>query len=153
MQSTSLYSPPVLSPRPFPGNSLRRKMGFNQFHRPTGTGTAIVYASNRDAYGHDYDGKVVDENMIILRKRIHEMRIEKTNHEPEPPSHWMEWEKQYYVNYDSRIREAVELLQSEVMNNTRPSLALGMVALIMLSVPTSMVVIMFHLVEVAKGIL
>jgi len=62
----------------------------------------------------------------------------------------MEWEKQYYV----RICEAMELLQFEVMN-TRPSLALGMVArsLIMLSVPTSMVVIMFHLVEVAKGIL
>jgi hypothetical protein len=123
-------------------------MGFNRFHRPTGT--AMVYASNRDAYGRDYDGKIVDENMIILRKRIQEMRIEKTNHEPEPPSHWMEWEKQYYV----RICEAMELLQSEVMN-TRPSLALGMVArsLIMLSVPTSMVVIMFHLVEVAKGIL
>lgn len=106
----------------------------------------MVHASNKDAYGHDYDGKVVDENMVILRQRIHEMRMEKMSHEP--PSHWMEWEKQYYVNYGSHVCEAMQLLQSQVMN-TRPSLGLGMVALIMLSVPTSMVLIVFHLVELA----
>lgn len=152
MQATSSLHSPVLSSRPCPflGNSLHRPkiIGFNQLHRPTRT--AMVYASNNDAYGREYDGKVVDENMVVLRQRIQEMRMEKMSHEP--PSHWMEWEKQYCVNYDSHVCEAMQLLQSLVMN-TRPSLALGMVALIMLSVPTSMVLIVFHLMEVAKGML
>jgi hypothetical protein len=150
MEATFLHSL-VLSPSSFVGNSsLQRKMGFklNQFNRPP-TAT-LAYASNKDAYdhyGHDYDGKVVDENMIILRKRIHEMRMEETNYEP--PSHWMEWEKRYWANYGSDICEAIGFLQSLLMN-ARPSFALGVVALVMLSVPTSMVVIIFHLMEMAK---
>lgn len=111
----------------------------------------MVYASNKDAYGHDYDGKVVDENMIVLRERIQEMMRTEKMMNREPPSHWMEWEKKYYVEYGSHISEAMGLLRSQ-LTNTRPSLTLGMVALIMLSVPTSIAVIIFHLVEVAKGI-
>ncbi|KAL6982114.1 hypothetical protein U1Q18_023730 [Sarracenia purpurea var. burkii] len=32
----------------------------------------------------------VDENLIVLRKRIHEMKMKERNYEP--PSHWMEWD-------------------------------------------------------------
>lgn len=157
MEATSLRSL-VLSPSPFVGNSpiLHKKMGFINFrssqliNRPHPKAN-IVHASNkRDAYGRDYDGKVVDENMIILRMRIHEMKMEETPQEP--PSHWMEWEKQYFATYYSDVCEAMGFLQSQLMN-ARPSLALGVVALVMLSVPTSMVFIMFHLVEIAKVVL
>ncbi|KAJ7943038.1 Mediator of RNA polymerase II transcription subunit [Quillaja saponaria] len=64
----------------------------------------------------------------------------------EPPENWMDWEKDYYTSYDSMICEAMAVLQSQLMN-TRPSLALGMMALVMLSVPMSTTLIMFHLVD------
>lgn len=104
-----------------------------------------VFASRRD---HDYDGKVVDEDMIVLRIRIHEMRMVEEKHEA--PSDWMEWEKRNYPDYDSDVCEAVGLLQSELMK-TRPSMALAMLLLVSASVPVSMGVVMFHLMELAKG--
>jgi len=102
--------------------------------------------SNRDFEG----GRLVDENMIVLRKRIHEMKMVERNYEP--PSHWMEWEKRIYVGYDSFICDVMGILQSQLMN-TRPSLALGMVALVTLSVPVSSAVMVLHLVEISKGVL
>ncbi|KAF8376800.1 hypothetical protein HHK36_031528 [Tetracentron sinense] len=109
-----------------------------------------VFVARKDSYDRNYGGKLVDENMIVLRKRIHEMKMIERN--DEAPLDWMEWEKQYYTNYDSDICEAMGLLQSLLMN-TRPSLALGMVALITLSVPASMVMVLFDLMEIAKWIL
>ncbi|TXG57242.1 hypothetical protein EZV62_018555 [Acer yangbiense] len=82
----------------------------------------------------DYQGRVVDESMIVLRKRLHEMKMVERNYEP--PTEWMEWEKRYYTSYDSIICEVMGVSQSCLMN-TRPSLALGMLALVLLSVPTS----------------
>ncbi|KAK7390927.1 hypothetical protein VNO78_19133 [Psophocarpus tetragonolobus] len=83
-------------------------------------------------------GRLVDESMIILRKRIHEM---KRNYEA--PSHWMDWEKRYYTKYDSTICEAVGLLQTHLMN-TRPSLALAAITLFAITVPTSSILLFFH---------
>ncbi|KAK9277714.1 hypothetical protein L1049_007261 [Liquidambar formosana] len=136
----------ALPPRPSSSKLPHRKMAFDIQKRRH----ALVLASKRDASSRDYDGKLVDENMIVLRKRIHEMTMVERN--DEPPSNWMEWEKQYYASYDSDVCEAMGILQSRLMN-TRPSLALGMVALITLSVPTSTAVIVFHLMELAKGVL
>ncbi|KAK2635342.1 hypothetical protein Ddye_030134 [Dipteronia dyeriana] len=98
----------------------------------------------------DYPGRVVDENMIVLRKRIHEMKMVERNYEP--PAEWMEWEKRYYTSYDSIICEVMGVLQSCLMN-TRPSLALGMLALVLLSVPTSTAMFSFQILEITKGIL
>lgn len=97
-----------------------------------------------------YNGRIVDENLIILRKRIHEMKMIERNYEP--PSDWMEWEKSIYTNYDANICQALGLLQSQLMD-TRPCLVLGMAALIGLSIPTSTIVILFHLIELTKEIL
>lgn len=93
---------------------------------------------------------MVDENMIVLRKRIHEMKMIERNYEA--PSDWMEWEKQYYASYDSMICDALGVLQNQLMN-TRPSLALGIVVLIALSVPTSSAFVLFHLVDLCKQLL
>ncbi|PIN26006.1 hypothetical protein CDL12_01285 [Handroanthus impetiginosus] len=106
-----------------------------------------TFASRREA--HDYGGSIVDENLIVLRKRIHEMKMVERNYEP--PREWMDWEKRFYTNYDAIICDAMGHLQSYLM--TRPSLALGMIALIALSVPTSTAVVVYNLLELGKEVL
>ena len=98
----------------------------------------------------DYGGRIVDENMILLRMRIRELKMSEMSQEP--PAGWMEWEKKYYTQYDEDVCEAVGLLQSYLLS-IRPSLALGMVALVILSVPFSAGVLFFHALEMAKAIL
>ncbi|OIV91095.1 hypothetical protein TanjilG_30317 [Lupinus angustifolius] len=107
-------------------------------------------ASNRGAADQNFGGRLVDESMIVLRKRIHEMNMIERNYEP--PSEWMDWEKRYYTSYDSMICEAMGFIQTQLMN-TRPSLALGVMALVALSVPTSTALVLFHLVDFSKATL
>ncbi|KAA8532601.1 hypothetical protein F0562_032583 [Nyssa sinensis] len=72
MQAASLHSLP-LPTRPFSGN-LRR------FNRRKQRPSTAVSASNRDAYDRDhYNGRIVDENMIVLRMRIREMKMAESN--------------------------------------------------------------------------
>ena len=91
----------------------------------------------------------MDENMIVLRKRIHEMKMVERNYEP--PSDWNDWEKRYYTSYDSFICQALGLLQSHLMN-TRPSLALGIMGLLLLSLPMSTTMLLFHLLDFSKEV-
>lgn len=102
------------------------------------------------AADQNFGGRTVDESMIVLRKRIHEMNMIERNYEP--PSDWMEWEKRYYTSYDSIICDAMGVLQTHLMN-TRPSVALGVIALVAVSVPTSTAVVLLHLQELAKAVL
>lgn len=137
--ASSLCCSHALPPRPFPGNPRRRQKKL----------PGVILASKRDAHDRDYGGRIVDESMIVLRKRIHE--IEMIEGKNEAPTDWMDWEKRYYnTNYYSDICEAMAVFQSQLMN-TRPSLALGMVALIAFSLPTSVGFVLFHLAEIAKG--
>lgn len=104
-------------------------------------------ASKRD---QNFGGRLVDESMVILRKRTHEMNmIEKNN---KAPSDWMEWEKRCYTNYHSIICEAMGVLQTQLMN-TRPSVALGAIALVAISVSSSFLVVFLHLMELVKSVL
>ncbi|CAL0316386.1 unnamed protein product [Lupinus luteus] len=107
-------------------------------------------ASKGDSYGHDYDGKLVNENMVILRMRMQEIKM--VEMATEAPSNWSEWEKNYCVDYVSDVCEAIGLLQRFFMN-TRPSLALGIMVLLMLSMSMSMSQLLFHVAELAKGII
>ncbi|XP_052205488.1 uncharacterized protein LOC127810194 [Diospyros lotus] len=93
---------------------------------------------------------LVDENLIVLRKRLHEMKMMERNYEP--PSDWMEWEKNCYAGYDEFVCEAMGFLQAKLMD-TRPCLALGMVALVGLSVPASIGLLLFHLMEMSREVL
>jgi hypothetical protein len=112
----------------------------------------VINASGgRHQHGRrDYGGRLVDENMISLRMRLRELKMLETSQEP--PASWMEWEKKYYTHYDEDVCEAVGLLQSYLMS-VRPSFALGMAALVMLSVPISAGVVLFHAIDMAKAIL
>lgn len=143
MATSTTTSTSFLSSTPF---SSRRKSSSSSRNSRTTT-----LAMGREAQDRNYyNCRSVDENLIILRKRIHEMKMIERNYEP--PSDWMDWEKSIYANYDANICQALGLLQSQLMD-TRPSLVLGMAALIGLSVPISTIVILFHLIELTKGIL
>lgn len=97
-----------------------------------------------------YGGRLVDENMIVLRRRIHETKMVERNYEP--PAEWAEWEKRFYTCYDSDVCQAVGLLQTLLMS-ARPSVGIGAVALVALSVPTSVFFLGLHLVQMVKAIL
>ncbi|XAR51488.1 hypothetical protein NMG60_11006129 [Bertholletia excelsa] len=96
----------------------------------------VAVSARREMDGRDYSGRLVDENMIVLRVRIREMKMSESGFEL--PPEWTEWEKKYYEHYNIHVCEAVGYLQS-VLINTRPGLAIGMMALIAMSVPVSIV--------------
>lgn len=89
----------------------------------------------------------MDESMIKLRMRIKEMKAI----ENKVPEEWMEWEKRYFFHYNSDVCDALGLVQNMLMN-VRPSVGLGMVVIVMLSLPISTWVILFHAAEFVKGI-
>ncbi|CAK9153358.1 unnamed protein product [Ilex paraguariensis] len=137
----SLISSPVLPARRFSIHPPRRIRSLGRVN--------MEVSASRKADDRYYDGRLVDKNIIVLRMRIKEMKMMETSHEP--PSDWMEWEKKYYEHYYEDVCEAVGLLQSYLMN-TRPSLALGMAALVALSVLISTFVVMLNVIEIAKGV-
>ncbi|XP_021296777.1 uncharacterized protein LOC110426018, partial [Herrania umbratica] len=110
----------------------------------------MVFVAGRDSQQWNYSGQLVNESLIVLRKRIHDLKIIERNYEP--PADWMEWEKQYYTSYNEFICKMVGLLQSHLMN-TRPSLALGALALVTMSLQVSMVMVLVYLMQAANGIL
>ncbi|KAF9683928.1 hypothetical protein SADUNF_Sadunf04G0064900 [Salix dunnii] len=121
-----------------------QKSRFGDGKRPSGT---AVVASRRE---NSRERRMrVDESMVVLRKRIHEMKMVERNYEP--PEEWMEWEKQCYTSYDEFICKLVGFLQWHLMN-TRPGLALGMLLLMSMSVPVSVVMIAQQLVEATFGV-
>ncbi|KAK7357690.1 hypothetical protein VNO80_16985 [Phaseolus coccineus] len=139
MQSTSLLNSSQIFFHPFSSSN------------PCSSGRKTCSLSPiKSSMRENFSGRLVDEGMITLRKRIHEMNMIERNYEP--PSDWMEWEKRYYTKYDSIICEALGVLQTQLMN-TRPGLALGAMALVAISVPASSAVLFFHLVELAKALL
>ncbi|KAK7280362.1 hypothetical protein RJT34_25426 [Clitoria ternatea] len=147
MQATSLNSLVLLPPPPSCNSLLHSAPRCFVSHKRFNDARSFIHASKNDSFGH---GKLVDENMILLRMRIRE--IEKMEMKSKGPSDWTEWEKKYFENYDSDVCEAVGLLQRLLMN-TRPCLAVGSLALLMLSMSMSFSISVFHLVELAKGIM
>ncbi|KAL4652027.1 hypothetical protein ACB092_01G203300 [Castanea dentata] len=110
----------------------------------------LTVAACGEANRRDYWGRLVDENMIMLRLRIKEMKMMETNYQP--PSNWMEWEKQYYPRYNEDVCEALGLLQRYLMN-MRPGLAFGAIALVTFGVLISTCMVLFHAIDISKRIL
>ncbi|KAB2612423.1 hypothetical protein D8674_034739 [Pyrus ussuriensis x Pyrus communis] len=158
MEATCLRSSSLL-PLPFlpagksqctrTGLLHRRTMPRRSSSASTGTTGLVVVAAARD----NREGpsrSVVDESLIVLRKRIHEMKMVERNYEP--PQEWMHWEKQCYASYDDHVCNMVGCLQSCLMN-TRPSVALSALLLFAVSVPASTAMILLRFMEVANGVL
>ncbi|KAH7556933.1 hypothetical protein JRO89_XS11G0013500 [Xanthoceras sorbifolium] len=93
--------------------------------------------SKKNNKGGEHRGRLVDENMIVLRMRIQET-LRNEEEEATPPSNWMEWEKSYYAHngYNEDVFEGIGFLQNCLMN-MRPGLALGFTALVALSLVMS----------------
>ncbi|KAL5809976.1 hypothetical protein ACOSQ4_026544 [Xanthoceras sorbifolium] len=109
--------------------------------------------SKKNNKGGEHRGRLVDENMIVLRMRIQET-LRNEEEEATPPSNWMEWEKSYYAHngYNEDVFEAIGFLQNCLMN-IRPGLALGFIALVALSLVMSTGVVVFHAVKIAQIII
>ncbi|KAL3735619.1 hypothetical protein ACJRO7_024703 [Eucalyptus globulus] len=150
MESISLCCSSTFLPSNFTASRSRRGLSIGPFASQRRKQDAVVFAAKHDGYEGGCSGRLADEGMIILRKRIHEMKMIERNYEP--PQDWMEWEKKYYTCYDEYVCKFVGVLQSHLMN-TRPSMALGMLAFMMMSIPVSSGVILSRAVEVAIGTL
>ncbi|CAN6700360.1 unnamed protein product [Malus baccata var. baccata] len=144
MEATCLCSSSLL-PLPFlpvgksqytrTGLLHRRTMPKRSSSASAGTTGLVIVAAARDNREGPWRS-VVDESLIVLRKRIHEMKME----------------KQCYASYDNHVCNMVGCLQSCLMN-TRPSVALSVLLLFAVSVPASTAMILLRFMEVANGVL
>lgn len=141
-----LLTPPMMTDLLSQPSIRKKPVGFRQRGRKI---RGIAFGRRRDSYEYWREGQVVDEQMIVLRKRIHEMKMVERNYEP--PAEWMEWEKELYAGYDELICRGVGLLQVQLMN-CRPSVGVGLVALISLSVPAMTFVVLIRMMEMANGV-
>ncbi|WOH13328.1 hypothetical protein DCAR_0832837 [Daucus carota subsp. sativus] len=134
MQTSSFIPSTLPPPRLLFSTKTRSARTITYQRRP-----AIMAVKRDNQEDKKYKGNMVDENMIVLRMRIHDiMSSEKSE---ELPTDWMEWEKQYYQeSYKLDVSEALGFLQNLLMR-TRPSLALGVLALLMICVSHSAFVV------------
>ncbi|KAK3163739.1 hypothetical protein QOZ80_1AG0007710 [Eleusine coracana subsp. coracana] len=109
-------------------------------------------ASRRDdaEFGCGESGRLVDEGMVELRRRIHEMHAAERNWEP--PADWCAWEKEWYGNYDADVCHLVGALQAFLLG-ARPGVGVGILAALVLAVPASGFVIVSHLLDAWRGLL
>ncbi|KAJ0900379.1 hypothetical protein HanPSC8_Chr08g0313131 [Helianthus annuus] len=97
-------------------------------------------------------GKMVDDNMIVLRERIRKMKIDDGDNKVRLPDNWMQWEKTYTYSggYHSDVYEAMAVLQRFLME-TRPSVALGLVVIVAFGGCVSAVTVLQWLINSVPG--
>ncbi|ESQ39971.1 hypothetical protein EUTSA_v10001173mg [Eutrema salsugineum] len=150
MEASMISSPAPISPLRFNPLVFSPNKPMTWTHNKK-TKTMSVSAAASSGKDHYYGGgRLVDENMIVLRKRIHEMKMVERNYEP--PSHWMDWEKRFYSSYDSVICDYVGLLQSFLMNS-RPTVAIATLLLLLVCVPVSSSVFAFRVLDLLQWLL
>ncbi|KAL5809974.1 hypothetical protein ACOSQ4_026542 [Xanthoceras sorbifolium] len=138
---------------PFQNHQVSSPLSTTCRKKPRKPSTVFTMASARGGGGNPYgSGRTVDEDMIVLRMRIREQKMLEMR--SEPPPNWMEWEKKYYANngYGEDICEALGFLQNYLMN-MRPAFALGLIALIALSLVVFTGIAVFHAVQLAQIII
>ncbi|MQM08574.1 hypothetical protein Taro_041429 [Colocasia esculenta] len=144
---------PPNPPRPFAPSASRRRCRTSGVGIPGTTRVPlgmVASASRRggdDVGGAESGGWLVDEGMVVLRRRLREMQMAERNYEP--PEDWAEWEKPHYASYGAGVYRLTGMVQVALMG-TRPSVALGVLALLALSVPTSAAVALFGLADAVK---
>ncbi|XP_075475614.1 uncharacterized protein LOC142506804 [Primulina tabacum] len=114
-----------------------------------------VSAKQYENEDNDAGKSSVDENMIVLRMRIKKMKaLEVASKERVTPSSEdsKEWEKKLFALGHENVYETTENLQSYLMK-TKPSVALGMLALFVMCVPLSSPFAVDNVLKVVKGLL
>ncbi|CAL4977502.1 unnamed protein product [Urochloa decumbens] len=94
-------------------------------------------------------GRLVDEGMLVLRRRIHEMRAAERGWEP--PEEWAAWEKEWYGTYDADVCELLAALQGFLVSS-RPGVGVGILAVLALAVPASAFVLVTHLLDASRAV-
>ncbi|CAO2160846.1 unnamed protein product [Urochloa humidicola] len=94
-------------------------------------------------------GRLVDEGMLILRRRIHEMRAAERGWEP--PEEWAAWEKEWYGTYDADVCGFLAAVQ-EFLVTSRPGVGVGILAVLALAVPASAFVLVSHLLDASRAV-
>ncbi|KAF8772194.1 hypothetical protein HU200_006035 [Digitaria exilis] len=94
-------------------------------------------------------GGMVDEGMVVLRRRIHEMEMAERSWEP--PEEWSAWEKEWYGTYDADVCGLVGALQGFLLSS-RPAVGVGILAVLALAVPASAFVLASHLLDASRAI-
>ncbi|XP_019417677.1 PREDICTED: uncharacterized protein LOC109328594 [Lupinus angustifolius] len=113
----------------------------------------VVKMSSREIGDGEHLERRVDESMIVLRLRIKEMKMKMMEmNDNEAPCEWMEWEKKCYDHYDEDVCEAIGFLQCFFMS-LRPSVALGLLTLVVMSVMICLGVGFFYALDIARTLL
>lgn len=73
-----------------------------------------------------------DSNMMVLRKRIQNIRIQESCFDT--PAEWFEWERSVYPGYRADICFLLSTMQSQLLN-IRPGTALSIVSVLMAVLP------------------
>lgn len=93
--------------------------------------------------------------MIVLRRRMDELRAAERGDDTDTPARldWTEWEEEYYAGcYVSDVCQVVGLVQN-VLVRTRPGVSVALLAILVLSVPTSATLLAFHLFDALRCVL
>ncbi|KMZ62991.1 hypothetical protein ZOSMA_42G00320 [Zostera marina] len=109
-------------------------------HRQSPRRRVVVRSSRQGGFGGgEGGGDVVNESMIVLRKRIQQMRIKEKIQDPVPVE-WTEMEKNYVEEgyYNSDVFRGIPLLQIFLLNS-RPFFVFGLLILLLLSLFTSFI--------------
>uniref|UniRef100_A0A0E0JDG1 Uncharacterized protein n=1 Tax=Oryza punctata TaxID=4537 RepID=A0A0E0JDG1_ORYPU len=114
------------------------------------TRTTVMKSRRRDDADQFSGGGVVDEGMIELRRRIHEMRAAESGWEP--PAEWAAWEKEWYGSYDADVCALVGAVQAFLMSS-RPGVGVGIVAAVAVSVPASAFLLLSALLHASHSLL
>jgi len=75
---------------------------------------------------------MVDSNMMVLRKRIQNIRIQETCFES--PADWAEWERTAYPSYRADVCFMLSTMQSQLLT-LRPGTVISIVSVLMAVVP------------------
>lgn len=110
-----------------------------------------------DPAGSPWDGRLVDQGMATLRRRIRQVRAESDPEDEDEeagvegdghlPGEWTELERRHHGSYVAGVRGAAGLLLAMLVR-ARPGLGAGVVALVLLSVPASVLLVSAELIRV-----
>ncbi|MFS7993124.1 hypothetical protein Hanom_Chr12g01090371 [Helianthus anomalus] len=145
MQTSSFFHPLKIPGAPFSGTLWQPSVVFlgGRLRPPT-------MALKKDGSS----GKMVDENMIVLRERIRKVKaeIEYNSGGDRLPDNWMQWERTYFYSgcYHSDVYGVVAFLQQFLLES-RPSVALGLVGLFVIGGSTAGVAVLHLLINSVWG--
>ncbi|KAL6609641.1 hypothetical protein ACP70R_039610 [Stipagrostis hirtigluma subsp. patula] len=123
-------------------------------------------SGRRDGWGADPSssggGGLVDEDMATLRRRIREARAAAAAAEDgidsdsdtdalPLPAGWTELERRHHRSYVAGVRSAAGLLEA-LLVSARPGVGAGVLALLLLSVPASLLLVCTQLIQAVDSL-